>query len=133
MILKTKRSIRWVRLRKKKYAGIHLIAEFWGAKEIESTAETKKILIGAANNSGSYPLKVSTFKFNPRGITGVVLLAESHISIHSWPEYNYLAIDIFTCGDKAKPLKALEYLKEQYNPKKIELKEIIRGVVHNKK
>jgi S-adenosylmethionine decarboxylase len=133
MIIKTKRSIQWVHLKNKKYAGTHLIAEFWGAKDIEDIKEVKNILIGAAKASGTSALKVSTYKFNPQGVTGIVLLAESHISIHSWPEYDYLAIDIFTCGDKARPLKALEYLREKYQPKKVEVQQIARGIIDNKK
>jgi S-adenosylmethionine decarboxylase len=132
MIAKTKRSIQWVPVNKNiKYAGMHLIAEFWGAKDIEDEKEMRKILVGASKSSGTTPLKISTYKFNPQGITGVVLLAESHISIHAWPEYDYLAIDIFTCGDKARPLKALDYLKKQYAPKKVEVKQIVRGIISN--
>jgi S-adenosylmethionine decarboxylase len=132
MTIKTKRSIQWVPIREKKYAGLHLIVEFWGAKDIEDEKEIKKILLGAAKISGSHPLKVSTYKFQPQGVTGVVLLAESHISIHAWPEHDYLAIDLFTCGDKAKPFLALEYLKKKYQPKRVEVKEIARGIINNK-
>lgn len=104
-----------------------MLAEFWNGKIIESPKEIKKILIKAAKKSGNTPLKVSIHKFLPRGITGVVLLAESHIALHSWPEIGYLAIDIFTCGEKAVPKKAIEYFKKEFRPKKIEIKEIKRG------
>ena len=128
MLSKTKRSIKWViNLNNKKYAGIHLIVEFWFGKIIEDQKEIKKILIEAAKKANSTPLKTVVYKFLPQGITGVVLLAESHIAIHSWPEINYLAIDIFTCGDKAAPKKALDYLKEVFKPKKITVKELKRG------
>lgn len=125
---KTKRSIKWVKTPKAfKYAGIHLLAEFWGAKTIENSKKIENILISAARESGNTPLKVSIHKFSPRGITGVILLAESHIALHSWPEMDYLAIDIFTCGNKAMPQKALNYLKEKFQPKKVEIKKIKRG------
>jgi len=126
---KTKRSIQWVKDEKNKlnYAGIHLIAEFWGAKIIENPKEIKKILISAAKKGKNTPLNVDIYRFSPQGITGVVLLAESHIALHSWPEFNYLAIDIFTCGPKAFPYKSLEYLKKKFKPKKVEIKEIKRG------
>ena len=129
MIAKTKRLIKWVIDRKNKinYAGIHLIAEFWGGKIIEDSREIEKILITAAKKGKNTPLKIAIHKFSPQGITGVVLLAESHIALHSWPEINYLAIDIFTCGEKAFPYKTLDYLKEVFQPKKVELKEIKRG------
>ena len=131
MIEKTKRSIQWVTNAKDKakYAGIHLIAEFWHGKIVDAEKELKQILTEAAKRANSTPLGIEIYKFSPQGITGVVLLAESHIALHSWPEYGYLAIDIFTCGNKSLPEKALEYLKEEFNPKKIEVKRIKRGTL----
>lgn len=130
MTKKTKRSTLWIPQKKsQKYAGIHLIAEFWHGKDIESPKELKRILITAAKKAKNIPLKVSIHKFSPQGITGVILLAESHIAFHGWPEINYLAIDIFTCGCKAMPRKALEYLKKEFKPKKVEIKEIRRGAL----
>lgn len=127
-MFKTKRSIKWVKEKKLKYAGLHLVAEFWGGKIIESKKEIKKILIEAAKKAGNTPLQCACHKFSPRGITGVILLAESHIALHSWPELDYLAIDIFTCGQKAKAEKALEYLKTRFKPKRVKIKKIKRGI-----
>ena len=130
MVKKTKRSIQWVIAnRKQKYSGIHLIAEFWYGKIIEDPKKIEKILIEAVKKAKNIPLKVAIHKFSPQGITGVVLLAESHIAIHTWPEFNYIAIDIYTCGDKANPQKALEYLKKEFQPKKVEIKKIKRGKI----
>jgi S-adenosylmethionine decarboxylase len=127
-MIKTKRSIKWVKpIKISRYAGIHLLAEFWYGKVIEDPKEIKKILITATKKAKNTPLKVAIHKFSPQGITGVVLLAESHIALHLWPEFNYLAIDIFTCGDKAMPKRALNYLKKKFKPKKIEIQEIKRG------
>ena len=112
---------------KTKRAGIHLIIEFWGGKIIESVKEIKRILITAAKKSKNVPLSVKIHKFLPRGITGFILLAESHISIHTWPEINYVAIDIFSCGKNSQPYKGLEYLKNIFRPKKIKVEEIKRG------
>jgi S-adenosylmethionine decarboxylase len=136
MIKKTKRLIQWVKtpknqnakISKSKYAGIHLIAEFWNGKNIDDPKEIKKILIEAAKKADNIPLEVTIHKFSPQGMTGVVLLAESHIALHLWPEINYLAIDIFTCGGKAMPDRALEYLKKKFEPKKVEIKKIKRGI-----
>jgi S-adenosylmethionine decarboxylase len=128
----TKGSKRWaVRIKKqnKKYLGNHLIAEFWRGKIIEDEKKLKEILFEAVRKSSNTPLKFTFHKFNPRGITGVVLLAESHIALHAWPEFNYLAIDIFTCGDKARICKALEYLKAVFKPRKVEVREIKRGIL----
>ena len=131
MIQKAKRLIKWVidRKNKTKYAGIHLIAEFWGGKVIENSREIERILIESAKRGGNTPLKVTIHKFSPQGITGVVLLAESHIALHSWPEIDYLAIDIFTCGEKAMPQKALECLKEKFQPKRVQIQKIKRGTL----
>ena len=127
---KTKRSIQWVRQNKKlEYAGVHLFAEFWYGKIIEDPKEIKKILIGAVKESKNTPLEVVVHKFSPQGATGVILLAESHLSIHTWPEIDYVAIDIFTCGEKAAPYKALNYLKKKFKPKKVEVKAIKRGIL----
>jgi len=128
MAQKTKRSILWVQKNQnQQYAGIHLIADFWYGKTIEDEKEIKKILIGAAKSGKSRPLEIIIHKFNPQGMTGIVLLAESHIALHFWPEFNYLAIDIFTCGDKATPFKALQYLKKKFRPKRVEVQKIKRG------
>lgn len=130
MTKKTKRSIQWIRSTSiSKYAGIHLIAEFWNGRIIENPKEIEKILITAVKRAKNIPLKVIVHKFQPQGITGVVLLAESHLSLHSWPEINYLAIDIFTCGEKAIPYKALEYLKKKFQPKKVKVQIIKRGII----
>ena len=133
MIKKTKRSIQWVKKTKRqKYAGIHLIAEFWNGKVIENPKEVEKILVEAAKKAKNTPLEVTIHKFSPQGITGVVLLAESHIALHAWPEINYLAIDIFTCGDRGVPHRAFEYFRKIFKPKKIEIKEIRRGKLNEK-
>ena len=130
MAKKTKRSIQWVKKSKKqKYAGIHLIAEFWNGKIIENPKEIKKILIAAVKEAKSAPLEVAIHKFSPQGLTGVVLLEESHVAIHTWPELDYVAIDIFTCGDWAKPRKALRYLRRKLKPEKVEIQEIKRGII----
>lgn len=110
------------------YAGIHIIAEFWGGNIIEDVRKIRKILIESAKRSKNTCLGVKIHKFSPCGITGFILLAESHISIHTWPELNYVAIDIFSCGTKTEPRKGLEYLKENFQPTKIRVKEIKRGV-----
>jgi S-adenosylmethionine decarboxylase len=113
---------------KTNYIGIHLIAEFWNGKIINNSKKIEKLLFGAAKAANNTPLKIAIHKFQPQGITGVILLAESHIAIHIWPELNYMAIDIYTCGDKSKPIKALEYFKEQFKPQRIEIKKIKRGI-----
>ena len=72
-------------------------------------------LVNAAIVSKSPYLDVVTHKFEPQGVTGFVLLKDSHISIHTWPEHSLAKCDIFTCGYNAKPLDAVEYLKERFH------------------
>jgi S-adenosylmethionine decarboxylase len=125
---KTKRSLWAVKKPKKKNSlGTHLIADFWFGKKIENPKKLERLLIEAAKKAKSTPLKTAINKFNPKGISGVLLLSESHISWHSWPEYNYLAIDIFTCGEKSMPERALKYFKKILKPKKIKVLKIQRG------
>lgn len=124
---KTKRSFLWAKGKLKKPVGTHLIVDFWGAKKIENPKKLEKILLLAAKKAGNTPLKFSFHKFNPQGLTGILLLAESHIAFHSWPEHNFFAIDIFTCGKNTMPEKALEILKEKLKPKKVKIKKIKRG------
>ena len=112
---------------KNQFLGKHLIAEFWGVKIEEDMAKIEKILTEAARRTGSMPLEVVSHKFSPQGFSAVILLAESHIALHYWPEEEYLAVDIFTCGKRTDPQKGLEYLKEQFQPKKIEIQKISRG------
>ena len=131
MAKKTKRSKKWVKPieKPKKYAGVLLAADFWSGRIIENPKEIKKILIKAAKEAKNISLEITIHKFQPQGITGVVLLAESHIFISTWPEINYVAIDIFTCGEESMPYKALKYLKKEFQPKKVVIKEIKRGLL----
>ena len=112
---------------KNQFLGKHLIAEFWGVKIEEDMAKIEKILTEAARRTFSIPLEAVSHKFSPQGFSAVILLAESHIALHYWPEEEYLAVDIFTCGKRTDPQKGLEYLKEQFQPKKIEVQKISRG------
>jgi S-adenosylmethionine decarboxylase len=108
-----------------------MVADFWNGKVIKNKKELETLLRGAAKAANSNPLQLSIYKFKPRGITGVILLAESHIAVHTWPEIGYIAIDIFTCGKKARPQKALKFFENYLEPKKMDVKEIKRGVVED--
>jgi|GEM_PF-262388 S-adenosylmethionine decarboxylase len=116
----------------KKPVGIHLIAEFWNTtKNLSDEKTLEKSLITAAHKADALPLKVLTQKFEPNGLTGIVLLAESHISVHTWPELNYVAIDVFTCGHRCTPIKAIEHLKEIFAPQKTQITTLPRGIKAN--
>ena len=107
--------------------GVHIIADFWGGKVVESYRELKDLLTKAAKRGKNTPLKFVLHKFSPQGITGVVLLAESHIALHTWPEFQYIAIDIFTCGKNSKPEEALKFLQGELRPKRTRVRKIKRG------
>ena len=124
---KTKRARSWAKTKYRKPIGIHLIADLWFGKSIENPKELGELLIEAAKKAGNTPLNFTFHKFQPQGITGVLLLAESHIAFHSWPEVGYLAIDIFSCGKKTFPEKALKYLKQKLKPKKFKIYKLKRG------
>lgn len=107
------------------HLGAHVFAEFWDYKEAVGSLES--IIREAAKKANAIVMKYSEAKFEPQGFTAFAILAESHISIHTWPEKAYCAIDIFTCGVHTKPGQALQYLKEQLQPEKIEINLLFRG------
>ncbi len=111
-----------------KYAGIHLIVELWKAQNLSSLPKIREILKKAVQACGATLLKIDLHKFTPYGgISGVAIIQESHISIHSWPEYKYAAIDIFVCGD-VDPYKAIPVLKKEFKPKELQVMEVKRGL-----
>ena len=88
--------------------GKHLLLELKGCdkEELNNTGFLKDALLVAANEAGATVLGESFHRFNPQGVSGVVIVAESHLFIHTWPEYGYAAADIFTCGNSVQPEKA---------------------------
>ena len=66
--------------------------------------------------------------FSPHGITGMIIITESHFSIHTWPEYGYAAVDIFTCGTRVDPWKAADFLKEHLEASEIQVRDFRRGI-----
>ncbi len=111
-----------------KYAGIHLIIEIWGACNLNSLSKIKKILTEAVKACQATLLKIDLHKFSPNGgISGIAIIKESHISIHTWPEYDYAALDIFVCGT-INPYKAIDIIKKGFRPKKLQVVEVKRGI-----
>ena len=87
----------------------------------------KCFMLEAASRSGAAVLDSSFHYFSPQGVSGVVVIAESHLAIHTWPEHGYAAVDIFTCGTKVDPWKAFDHLKSALDSKKSSVNEIRRG------
>lgn len=115
----------------KTYAGTHIIADFWGAARLDDLQLMESALRDAVNQAKATLLHIHLHHFTPNGgISGVAVLAESHISVHSWPERNYAAFDVFMCGD-AEPAKAIEVLKQAFNPSEVKVDNLLRGEVED--
>ena len=113
----------------KVFAGTHLIIDLWGATKLDNLEVMERALREAVEKSKATLLHIHLHHFTPNGgISGVAVLAESHISVHSWPERNYAAFDVFMCGD-AEPEKAIEVLKAAFTPTDINVETILRGEV----
>jgi S-adenosylmethionine decarboxylase len=112
-----------------RFAGTHLILDLWDAFNLSNIDVIESALRRAAEEAGATVLSVDLHSFTPNaGITGVAILAESHISIHTWPEHAYAAIDVFMCGD-AKPHKAIGILRDTFEPKSLTIAEHRRGIM----
>ena len=115
------------------YAGTHLLIEMWGAKNIDSAENVKEILKEAVSACGATLLYIHTHTFSPyNGVSGVAVISESHISIHTWPEFGYAAVDIFVCGN-VDPYKAVPVIKEGFQAEDIQVMELKRGVLDARK
>lgn len=112
-----------------KSLGRHLIIELFDCdNEILSNLEGVENAMNQAAIEAKATIINSIFHhFSPYGVSGAIIIAESHITIHTWPEYGYAAVDIFTCGEEVDPYKAYEYLKEKFNSKNVKVKELSRG------
>jgi len=110
--------------------GRHLIVEMYECDPLalDSLEAVKFALLDAAVASNSTVIGYEFYRFKPHGISGYVLIAESHISVHTWPELGYAAVDVFTCGEHTDPWKGLEILKERFKARKMTVLEIVRGV-----
>lgn len=112
-----------------KYAGTHLLIDLWGASSLDNLEIVETTLRESAEAAGATLLHTHLHHFSPNGgISGVLVLAESHISIHTWPERGYAALDVFMCGD-CDPYKTLPILKRAFRPTQIGLGEQKRGLV----
>lgn len=111
----------------KEVAGKHLIIDLLGAKHLTDDARVRQAMHDCVKACGATLLHIHTHVFSPNGgISGVAVLAESHISTHTWPERNYAAFDVFMCGD-ARPEKAVAILKAAFEADDARVEVILRG------
>ncbi len=113
-----------------KILGRHLIAELAECNRItlDDLHLLEEYLNESVRQSGATIVKSVFHRYNPQGVSGVVVIAESHFSIHTWPEYGYAAVDFFTCGDAVDPYRAYGYLKEKLESRHSNLSELKRGI-----
>lgn len=111
------------------FAGSHLIVDFWDAEGLNDKERIEQAMRNAVEAAGATLLHIRLHAFEPNGgLSGVAVLAESHISVHTWPERGYAAFDVFMCGD-AEPRKALKALEQSLTPKRVVVGMHKRGVV----
>ena len=111
------------------FAGSHLILDLWGAVKLDQLDVMEQALRAAVEVAGATLLHIHLHHFTPNGgISGVAVLAESHISVHTWPERDFAAFDIFMCGS-AEPARAIPVLSQAFRPRRMVVSEHLRGEI----
>ncbi|QQE77649.1 adenosylmethionine decarboxylase [Alicyclobacillus sp. SO9] len=110
--------------------GRHVIAELWGCAEdrLNDLQSIERTMVNAALEAGAEVREVAFHKFAPQGVSGVVIISESHLTIHSFPEHGYASVDVYTCGDRIDPNVACDYITQWLGATKSESIEVPRGV-----
>ena len=116
---------------KQKQLGNHLLIEYYDcdSKVLKNTSLIEKHMIEAAKIAQATIVESVFHTFSPWGVSGVVVIEESHLTIHTWPEYKYAAVDLFTCGNTLKPWVAFKFLEGKLKAKRADLTKISRGIV----
>jgi len=113
--------------------GKHILVEFYGcnSERLKDTDMLQQEFENAATMSGATVVDSTFHTFSPYGVSGVVVIAESHLTIHTWPEYGYAAVDLFTCGDTVDPWTAFEHIKEVLQSQNTSTIEMKRGQLND--
>ena len=111
--------------------GNHLLLELKNCDRemLDDLEQVREALISAAEEVGATILGESFHKFSPQGVTGVLPIAESHLCVHTWPEYGFAAVDVFTCGQTFDPNQVAEFLIEQFGSKDPSIMVVTRGIM----
>jgi len=114
-----------------KTLGLHIIADLYGVEDdlIDRVEDIRALLEGAVKYAKLTKISSHYYQFKPHGATGVVLIAESHISIHTWPELGIATVDVYTCGDPEQCVAAMDYIIEKLKPKRVDKKVFERGLI----
>jgi S-adenosylmethionine decarboxylase len=110
--------------------GKHVIADYYDCNRmiIDDLEKIQLIMRQAATDSGATVLDSKFHRFSPCGVSGIFLISESHLAIHTWPEYCYVAFDLFTCGSKIDPTRCLKMLEKNFEAERVSISEIDRGI-----
>ncbi len=113
------------------YLGRHVLAEFFECDPnvLNNLKMIEGLMIDAALECGATIVQKCFHMFSPHGVSGVVIIAESHLAIHTWPELGYAAVDLFTCGEKCDPKVAYEFLKKKFNSTNASFTQLNRGIM----
>ena len=108
--------------------GKHYLAELGGCEQnkLKYVRDVKRALLNAAQKSKATILRYHFYQFKPHGVSGIIMIAESHFAIHTWPESNFAAFDVLTCG-KMSPQKAIQELKKSLKAKRVKVRVLKRG------
>ncbi|MFQ5847802.1 MAG: adenosylmethionine decarboxylase [Candidatus Methylomirabilales bacterium] len=111
--------------------GRHLLVELYGCDPelLKKVGAVREIMVTAAKACKATVVDVAFHEFKPFGVSGVVVIAESHLSIHTWPEYQYAAVDIFTCGETINPEQAVEHIAGCFHCPHPSIVEVKRGII----
>ena len=111
--------------------GRHILVEYYNCdKELLKDHEAIERFMNQAAREANATIVTSCFhKFNPWGVSGAVIIQESHLTIHTWPEYGYASVDLFTCGDSVNPWNGCKYLEKVLSADRSESTEVSRGLV----
>lgn len=120
------REDHFVRRDGKTFAGEHLIIEVIGGEGLDDEDRIQTAFRDCVQACGATLLHIHTHKFTPQGVSGVAVLAESHISVHTWPEIGYGAFDVFMCGD-AQPWRSIEVLRSAFSAGDVRVTRLLRG------
>lgn len=106
----------------------HFLIEFWGCETgLDDPEMVREAITQAVAKIDATLIDLKVHQYSPRGVTGLAMLAESHFSVHTWPEHDYLAADIFTCGRLTEPQRAVPILEKYFRPQQVESKTVLRG------
>jgi len=109
------------------FAGLHITVDLYGASDLDDIAYIEDVIKECVDTCGANLLHIHLHHFTPTyGVTGVAVLSESHISVHTWPETNFAAFDIFMCG-QANPELSVDILKHRFSAKKVVVNNLRRG------